>query len=63
MSRKRELLAIVIVALIIAAIFVVHPMIDRNLTTAPLHKSEQQNSGSDAPAQTVPPAGTSGQTP
>lgn len=62
--QRREIWILVAVVVLIGAIWTVHSLIDTQVRTetAPVERSQQQNSGSNAPSQQVPAAGTNGTT-
>jgi hypothetical protein len=62
--RRREIWIIVLVVVLIGAIWTVHSLIDSQVVTetAPIERSDQQNSGTNAPSERVAPAGTNGTT-
>ena len=63
--RRREIWILVLVVVLIAAIWTVHTVLDSEVVTdtAPVERSDDQNSGANAPAERIAPAGTGATTP
>lgn len=59
MPVRKEFLALIIVALLIAAVFLIHPLIQGQLTTSPERHGTPPQSATDAKE----PAAPAGQTP
>jgi hypothetical protein len=61
MKAKRGWLFVVVLA-IVAAVVIAHSLIDQTVATdtAPIVRSDDQNSGTRAPNEQVPAAGTTG---
>ena len=62
--QRREIWILVLVVVLIGAIWTVHSLLDTQVVTetAPIERSDQQNSGTNAPSEQVPAAGTTGTT-
>jgi hypothetical protein len=61
--QRREIWIIIGVLVLIGAIWTVHTMLDSTVEdTAPVQRSDQQNSGTSAPNEQVPSPGTNGTT-
>ena len=62
--QRREIWILVLVVVLIGAVWTVHSLLDSQVITetAPVERSDQQNSGTNAPSQQVPAAGTNGTT-
>ncbi|MBS9720389.1 hypothetical protein JYU29_06795 [Tianweitania sp. BSSL-BM11] len=60
--QRREIWILVLVVVLIGAIWTVHTLLDQEMMTdtAPVERSDQQNSGTNAPSEQVPAAGTTG---
>ncbi|MBE7185159.1 MAG: hypothetical protein INR68_12250 [Methylobacterium mesophilicum] len=61
MRPRKEILVLVIVLVIIVVAWTAHSLIDRQVSTAPDVKTGPQNNvQTNAPNETIPPAGTNG---
>jgi hypothetical protein len=55
---RRELMALLVAAVVIIGLLVAFFIVDVGWETTPVQRTEQQNSGGDAPSETLPSPGT-----
>jgi hypothetical protein len=55
---RREILALVVLALVLVIAAVVYVFVNRGFDTTPVQRTEEQNTGVDAPSETAPSPGT-----
>jgi hypothetical protein len=58
MKRRREIMVLVAAVVLIVAVWGVMSLVNEPLETAPVERTEDQNSGSNAPLETQPSPGT-----
>ncbi len=58
MHPRRELMALLVAVVVIIGFLVAFFVIDVGWETTPVQRTEQQNSGGDAPSETLPSPGT-----
>ncbi|HEV7417115.1 hypothetical protein [Tianweitania sediminis] len=60
--RRRELWALVLAIVLIGAVWIIHSSLDTAIDpdTAPVQRSDDQNTNTNAPNEQVAPAGTEG---